>query len=286
MPTGVRLMVVRPHPDDEASATGGLLARYGALGVSTAVVTCTNGEEGEVLDPDLDPEEAKPRLGEIRVAELREACRILNVAEVRLLGYRDSGMEGWEANNHPDAFCNADLDEAAGRLVRYIRELQPQVVVTEPNRSGYGHPDHVKCYPVTERAFFAAGDPTQYPDAGPPWTPARLYSIASVRSNWGKIARMLIEAGFEESWLTRRRRYNRRWGIAKKDATCAIDVSPYVEIQRAALAAHRSQIEPESWWLKCPLDVRRVAFGTAYFVRVHPAPAPGEKDADLFAGLD
>src|SRR5919206_293542 len=140
MPTGVRLMVVRPHPDDEASATGGILARYGALGVPTAVVTCTNGEEGEVLDP-----------------------------------------------------------------------------------------DHVKCFPVTERAFFAAGDPAQYPDAGPPWTPARLYSIVSVRSNWNKIARMLIEAGFEESWLTRRRRYNRRWGIAKKDATCAIHVSADVE---------------------------------------------------------
>jgi LmbE family N-acetylglucosaminyl deacetylase len=286
MTTGVRLMVVRPHPDDEASATGGLLARYGALGVSTAVVTCTGGEEGEVLDPDLVLEEAKPRLREIREAELREACRVLNVAEVRLLGYRDSGMEGWESNNNPAAFCNADLDEAAGRLVRVIRELQPQVVVTEPNRSGYGHPDHVKCYPVTERAFYAAGDASQYPDAGPPWAPARLYSIASVRSNWAKIARMLLEAGFDESWLTRRRRYGRKWGIAKKDATCAIDVSPYVEIQREALAAHRSQIDAESWWLKMPLDVRRVAFGTAYFVRMYPAPAPGEKDADLFAGLD
>jgi LmbE family N-acetylglucosaminyl deacetylase len=286
MTTGVRLMVVRPHPDDEASATGGLLARYGALGVSTAVVTCTGGEEGEVLDPDLVLEEAKPRLREIREAELREACRVLNVAEVRLLGYRDSGMEGWESNNNPAAFCNADLDEAAGRLVRVIRELQPQVVVTEPNRSGYGHPDHVKCYPVTERAFYAAGDASQYPDAGPPWAPARLYSIASVRSNWAKIARMLLEAGFDESWLTRRRRYGRKWGIAKKDATCAIDVSPYVGIQREALAAHRSQIDAESWWLKMPLDVRRVAFGTAYFVRMYPVPAPGEKDADLFAGLD
>ncbi|HEY7061399.1 MAG TPA: PIG-L family deacetylase [Chloroflexota bacterium] len=286
MPTGVRLMVVRPHPDDESSATGGILARYGVLGVSTAVVTCTGGEEGEVLDPALDPEEAKPRLKEIREAELREACRILNVAEVRLLGYCDSGMEGWPANDNPAAFCNADLDEAAGRLVHVIRELQPQVVVTEPNRSGYGHPDHVKCFPVTERAFYAAGDASQYPDAGPPWSPARLYSIASVRSNWTKIAKMLIEAGITEEWLTRRRRYSRRWGITKKEATAAIDVSPYVEIQREALAAHRSQITPDSWWLKCPLEVRRVAFGTAYFVRIHPAPTPGEKDADVFAGLD
>lgn len=286
MTSGVRLLVVRAHPDDESSATGGVLARYAAQGVPTGVVICTNGEEGEVLDPDLDPVEAKPRLGAIRRAELFAACQVLGVREVRLLGYRDSGMAGWESNQHPDAFCNADVAEAAGRLVRVIRELQPQVIITDNDNGGYGHPDHVMCHRITVPAFHAAGDPAQYPEAGPPWRPARLYAIVSVRDRWRKVARLMREAGFDDSWLTRRRRPARRWGVAKKDATAAIDVSDYVEIQRAALACHRTQIAPDSWWLKMPLEIRRVAFSTAYFVRLHPPPAPGEKDPDLFAGLD
>jgi mycothiol conjugate amidase Mca len=286
MTTGVRLMAVRAHPDDESSATGGILARYAALGVPTAVVICTGGEEGEIHDPDLDVEEAKPRLGQIREAELRAACAVLGVTEVRLLGYRDSGMAGEPSNQNPEAFCNADLDEAAGRLVKIIRELHPQVVVTDNDYGGYGHPDHLMCHHVTVRAFAAAGDPTQYPDAGPPWSPARLYAHVGVRDRWTKIAKMMIEAGFEESWLTRRRRHRRGHSIPKKLTTCGIDVSPYVEVQREALACHRTQIPQDSWWLRVPLEIRRVAFGTAYFVRLHPQPEPGEKDADLFAGLD
>ena len=286
MATGVRLMVVRAHPDDESSATGGVLARYAAQGVSTGVVICTGGEEGEILDPDLDPIEAKPRLGEIRKRELETATNLLGVSELRMLGYRDSGMEGWETNKHPDAFCNANRDEAVGRLVRVIRELQPQVVITDNENGGYGHPDHVMCNRVTVPAFHAAGDPEQYPEAGPVWKPARLYAVVSVRDRWGKIAKLMREAGFDDSFYTSRRRPSRRWGVAKKDATVALDVSDYVEIQRSALDAHRSQIARDSWWLIMPPEIRRVAFGTAFFLRLHPQPAPGEKDADLFAGLD
>src|SRR5215212_350685 len=128
---GVTMLVVRPHPDDESSATGGLLACYSARGVRTAVATCTGGEEGEIHDPDLDPVADFPRLREIRERELRAACEILGVRDIRLLGYRDSGMRDTPGNQHPDAFCQADPAEAAGRLVKVIRELKPQVMVTE-----------------------------------------------------------------------------------------------------------------------------------------------------------
>ena len=286
MTHGVRLLVVRAHPDDESSATGAILARYASQGVPTGVVICTRGEEGEILDPDLDLEEARPRLGDIREAELRAACSVLGVADVRLLGYRDSGMPGEPSNERPDSFCNADLDEAAGRLVRIMRELQPQVVITDNEQGGYGHPDHVMCHRVTVRAFAAAGDATAYPDAGPAWAPARLYAIVSVRDRWTKIAKMMREAGFDDSFLARRRRHRGQRGLTKKDATVALDVSPYVEIQREALACYRTQIARDSWWLAMPLHIRRVAFGTAYLLRLQPPPAPGEKDADLFAGLD
>src|SRR3954452_17376136 len=127
----VTMLVVRPHPDDESSLTGGTLAYYGARGVRTAVVTCTGGEEGEIHDPDLDPVADFPRLGEIRARELRDACAVLGVSELRLLGYRDSGMRDTPGNQHPEAFCQADAAEAAGRLVRVIRELRPMVLVTE-----------------------------------------------------------------------------------------------------------------------------------------------------------
>src|SRR5947199_339877 len=116
----VDLLAVLPHPDDESSATGGLLAKYAAAGWRTAVIVCTGGEEGEIHDPALAYEEAFPRLGAIRERELEAACHILGVAEVRLLGYRDSGMAGTAANAHPNAFVNADLDAAADRLAALI----------------------------------------------------------------------------------------------------------------------------------------------------------------------
>jgi len=284
MTPGVHLLVVRPHPDDESSATGGLLARYAARGVRTAVVTCTRGEEGEIHDPDLDPLEAQPRLGDIREAELRAACQVLGVSELHLLGYRDSGMAGTPANQHPAAFCNADLDEAAGRLVKIIRSLQPQVVVTENVDGSYSHPDHIMGNRVTVRAFAAASDPAAYPEAGPIWQPARLYAVASVRDRWDRIAAMMEAEGLDTAFLSRRRRGGH--GLTPEECTAAIDVSEYVEIQRSALDVHRTQIPRDSWWLTLPTHIRAVAFGTAYFIRLYPEALPGERDDDLFAGLD
>src|SRR5919204_75447 len=110
----------------------------------------------------------------------RQACAVLGVAELRLLGYRDSGMAGTPANQHPDAFVQADLGEAAGRLVRIIRELRPRVMVTEPPGGGYAHPDHIRCHQVSLAAFHAAGDARAYPEAGPAWPVAKLYAIAQI----------------------------------------------------------------------------------------------------------
>lgn len=281
---GVTMLVVRPHPDDETSLTGGMLAHYSAHGVRTAVVTCTGGEEGEIHDPDLDPIADLPRLREIRERELREACEILGVRVLRLLGYRDSGMLDTPANQHPDAFCQADPVEAAGRLVRVIRELRPRVMVIEPAGGLYPHPDHVRCHQVSVDAYHAAGDETAYPEAGPRWQVARLYAAIQVDDGrWEALLPEFKAAGLDVGWLERRQ--SRARGPGPEIATVALDVSPYSEVQRRALLAHRTQIPADSFSVRLPEDLRRRAFATAYFSRLDPPSSPGEREHDLLDGL-
>ena len=145
------LLLVHAHPDDECFGTGGLIARSIAEGRRVDLVVCTGGEEGEIHDPALDPDEARPRMREIRAAELDCSVAVLRGAgpgelRVHRLGYRDSGMMDSEANTHAEAFWQADLDEAAGRLVSVIREAQPTVMVTYDARGNYGHPDHINAH--------------------------------------------------------------------------------------------------------------------------------------------
>lgn len=282
----VTILVVRPHPDDETSLTGGTLAHYSARGVSTGVVTCTGGEEGEIHDPDLDPIGDLPRLGEIRERELRAACEILGVSELRLLGYRDSGMLDTPGNQHPDAFCQADPVEAAGRLVRFIRELRPLVMVIEPPGGTYPHPDHVRCHVVGVDAFHAAGDPQAYPEAGPAWRVPKLYAAAHIDDGrWDQLLPEFKVAGLNVEWLEKRQGRARERGAGPETATLALDVSPYSEIQRRALLAHRTQIPADNFSVRMPEELRRRAFATSYFVRMHPAAAPGERELDLLDGL-
>ena len=281
---GVMLLVVRPHPDDESSATGGLLAYYHARGVRTGVVICTGGEEGEIHDPTLDPVADWPRLRAIREQELRNACALLGVAELRMLGYRDSGMPGTPANQHLDAFVQADPSEAAGRLVRIIRELRPRVIVTEPPGGGYAHPDHIMCHQVSLAAFHAVGDARAYPEAGPAWPVAKLYAIAQIDDGqWETLWPAFQAAGFDVGGRQRSRQRAR--GPGPETATVALDVRPYSEIQRQALLAHRTQIPPDSVWGRLPAALYRRAFATAYLLRLHPPAAPGEYEQDLFDGL-
>jgi LmbE family N-acetylglucosaminyl deacetylase len=283
---GLEILVVRPHPDDESSLTGGLLAYYGARGVRTGVVTCTGGEEGEIHDPDLDPVADFPRLREIRERELRDACAILGVAELRLLGYRDSGMKGTPSNEHPEAFCNADLTEAAGRLVRFIRELRPLVMVVEPPGGLYEHPDHVHSHTVGVQAFYAASDPTAYPEAGPAWQVARLYAAGNIDDGrWVELIPEFKALGLDVSWLEERaERMEPRPG--PEAATVALDVSAYSEVQRRALMAHRTQMPADGFFTKLTAELRRRAFATAYLTRMEPPAAPGERDEHLLHGLE
>jgi N-acetyl-1-D-myo-inositol-2-amino-2-deoxy-alpha-D-glucopyranoside deacetylase/mycothiol S-conjugate amidase len=166
------LIFVGAHPDDETFGVGGTLAQYAAAGVKVYYACATRGEVGSV-----NPEYMRgyATLGDMRWAELKHAVQILGLADVIYLGYRDSGMPGTEDNNHPQALAAAPLEQVAGRIVAVIRKLKPEVVVTFDPIGGYRHPDHIAIHNATVKAFHAANDPKQYPEAGGAFQPQKLY---------------------------------------------------------------------------------------------------------------
>ncbi|MGH9097679.1 MAG: PIG-L family deacetylase, partial [Acidimicrobiales bacterium] len=201
MPESLCLLTVHAHPDDESSKGAGTVARYHHEGIHTVLVCCTGGEEGEILNPAMDTLEVRANLPEVRMKELAQATAIIGYDEVVMLGYRDSGMAGTEANANPDSFAQAPLDEAVGRLVAIVRRTRPQVmVVYGDEQSGYPHPDHLRVHDIGVVAFRAAGDPDRFPDAGPRWQPTKLYyttfSVARFREIHLKFEELGLESPF------------------------------------------------------------------------------------------
>lgn len=279
------LLAVHAHPDDESIGTGGTLAKYAAAGVRTVLVTCTGGEVGEISDPRLATPE---NLGAVRARELAAAARILGISRTVQLGYRDSGMAGTPDNDHPASFHRADLAEATGRLVRIIREERPQVVLTYDERGGYGHPDHIKAHRVAVAAFHAAGDPGRFPAAGPPWAPSKLYYVVWPRSALERFAQLLRAAGLESPFADADAGAELPpFVVPDALVTAEIDVAAFVDQKRAALAAHATQIGPDSVFLKLPPELFRAAWSREFFRRVvgPSAVPPEERERDLFAGL-
>jgi len=166
------LLIVTAHPDDETFGCGGTLAKYVMAGVKVFCACATRGDVGT-----FEPENMKgfATVGDMRWAEFECAARTLGLAGIFHLGYRDSGMPGTEDNKHPQAFINAPVEEAAGRVVKVIRDLKPQVIITSDPVGGYRHPDHIAIHKATVKAFEVAGDPRQYSEDGPAFQPQKLY---------------------------------------------------------------------------------------------------------------
>ncbi len=284
-------MAVHAHPDDEVFGTGGTLARLSAEGVRTVLVTSTLGENGEIVDPDLDDAAKQamfPRLGEVREKELAGSVAALGIKELRLLGFRDSGMAGTPENDDPRSFFRATFDEAVKRLVKIIRELKPQVMATYDPFGGYGHPDHVQAHRVARIAFEAAGDPRMYPDLGlDAWQPSKLYYAVIARSFFQKAAAEMRAKGIDGPWNNPEMETD-EWGIPDDKITAIYDVREYVDNKLAAFKAHRTQIAPNNFMFVIPEEARREGLGVEHFVLAQsnlPPLAPGQKEIDLFAGL-
>ncbi len=288
------LLTVHAHPDDESSKGAGTVARYHAAGVHTALVCCTGGEEGDILNPAMDLPEVRERMGEIRMEELARATAIIGYDEVVMLGYRDSGMPDSEANSRPDSFAQAPLDEAVGRLVAIIRRTRPQVmVIYGDEQSGYPHPDHLRVHEVGLAAFRAAGDGAQFPEVGEAHQPDKLYyttfSVARFREIHEKFEELGLESPFNAEWRA-------RWEKVKEDPpTTSIDISDFADVRAQALLAHATQVDPESpFWFGLPPEVMRNIhphddYQLALVRRTDGSLAPpargAEVETDLFAGL-
>ena len=285
------LMIVHAHPDDEVIGTGGVLVRYGEQGIRTVLVTATLGEEGEIVDPELNTPETRERLADVRRVELDKAVAILGIQHLEVLGYRDSGMAGKESNTHPQCFNTADLDEATGRLVRLVRAYRPQVLISYNANGGYGHPDHIACHKVTVAAWDAAGDATRYPEAGEPWTPLKLYETASPRNRWLRMFELLREQGYR-SPLDREDFKIEQFTVPDEAVTTMIDVGDYLDRKRDALRVHRTQIAADGPFLSMPVELQRQLNASEFFTlvasRIPLRRETGDPDVledDLFAGI-
>lgn len=297
-----RLLLVHAHPDDESIGQGATMAKYAAEGRGVTLVTCTAGEMGEILVPELEhlAADQDDRLGEHRKGELAAAMAELGVTDHRFLGgfgtYRDSGMK-WHEDGyaipaddiHDNAFWRADLTEAADHLVAIIREVQPQVLVTYDQFGGYGHPDHIQAHRVATYAAALAAVPSYRKDLGEPWDIAKVYWGAMSESRMREGLRALRDAGDTTSFegmdpdgpLP-------HFVTADEDLAACVDATDHVERKLAAMRAHATQITTDGPFFALSNNVGAVAWGLEFF-----RLAKGQRgelgehglETDLFAGL-
>jgi mycothiol S-conjugate amidase len=282
----LRLMAVHAHPDDESSKGAATMARYVAEGVEVLVATCTGGERGSVLNPKMDRPEVLADITNIRRAEMEKAREILGVDQA-WLGFVDSGLpEGDPLPPLPEGcFGLQDPAEAAAPLVKLIREFRPHVITTYDENGGYPHPDHIMCHKISVVAFDAAGDAAQHPELGEPWQPLKLY----YNSGWTK-ARMLalhegmLAAGLESPYTEWLEKWADRDDRGDK-ITTRVECGEYFEVRDNALRAHATQVDPDGFWFRIPLDLQQKVWPTEDFELVRSAVDSPVPESDLFAGI-
>jgi len=266
------LLCVHAHPDDEASSTGGILRTYADEGIRTVLVTCTDGALGDSPDgttPDLEhhvPEDVAAH----REAELRASAAILGVQRLEMLGFPDSGMEGWPQNDAPGSFWSTPVEIAAARLTPILLEERPQVIVTYDENGFYGHPDHIQANRITRAALEQSG------------LTASLFYTAIPISAFARFRALMQEAGIEGPGSGDGDDEAPPFGTPDELVGAVIDVAAAADAKFDALAAHASQTE-SSFFLRMGRERFRIAFRNEWFVRaVDPFSRSGVDD-DLFA---
>jgi LmbE family N-acetylglucosaminyl deacetylase len=277
------MLAVLAHPDDESFGLGGTLALYASKGYDTYLICATRGEAGT-----LDEEHLKgfKDTAELRTDELNRAAKVLGLKKVFFLDYRDSGMPGTEENKHPDAQINHSVEEVAGKVVKYIRELKPDVVITFDPIGGYKHPDHIHTHRATVLAFEKAEDASFHPEAGSPFKPRALYYQVFSRRILRLMVRLMPLFGQDPTKFGQNKDVNLK-ELAEVDFPIHVrlDITPVAEIKREASRQHVSQggAEPRRGWMGLLAKV----FGEREeFMRAYP-PVNGKFHGqhDLFEGF-
>jgi N-acetyl-1-D-myo-inositol-2-amino-2-deoxy-alpha-D-glucopyranoside deacetylase len=295
------LLLVHAHPDDESIGQGATMARYVAEGAGVTLVTCTGGEMGEILVPEMEHMAADKddTLADQRKIELTNALKALGVTDHRYLGgfkrYRDSGMQ-WHADGHAvpaddvheNAFWNADLTEAATHLVAIIREVRPQVLVTYDEFGGYGHPDHIQAHRVATYGAALAAVPSYRPDLGEAHDIDKIYwgamSAAKVRQG----LRNLREAGDTTSFEGMDPDNLPKFMVEDHALSAAVEADDYAGAKMEALKAHRTQIAVDGPFFALSNNKGNEIWGTEFFRIAKGTQGPTGPDGletDLFAGL-
>jgi N-acetyl-1-D-myo-inositol-2-amino-2-deoxy-alpha-D-glucopyranoside deacetylase len=301
------MLLVHAHPDDESIGTGATMAKYAAEGAQVTLVTCTLGELGEVIPPELAhlAWDADGGLGHHRISELAAACRALGVSDHRFLGgagrWRDSGMMGTPSNDWPGCFWQADVDEAAHALLGVINEVRPQVMVTYDDNGFYGHPDHIQAHRVAWRAFELADGLVSkfYATAIPKSVLAEAMALFADDDRAGGqgtgSAGNTGSAGSTSSTTVGGTDFTRvesvdalPFGTDDDKVTTQIDASAYLDAKLAAMHAHATQIAVDSPFFALSDMVGQRALGTEYYTLLAGpgwrGDGPGDREPDLFAG--
>jgi mycothiol S-conjugate amidase len=284
----LRLMAVHAHPDDESSKGAATMARYAREGADVLVCTLTGGERGDILNKAMERPDVRANLPAVRRAEMARAREILGVQQ-QFLGFFDSGLpEGDPLPPLPEGcFALEPLRTAVRPLVRAVREFRPQVILTYDERGGYPHPDHVKTHEVTVAAFEAAADPDQYPGCGEPWQPLKLYYFASFhRARFQALHHEMERRGLESPYAERMASWDDEDPQRQElKITTRVPCGEFFEIRDQALLAHATQIDPESSWFACPVEVQRAAWPTEDFHLARSLVNTEMPEEDLFAGI-
>lgn len=280
---GYRMLLVHAHPDDETINNGSTMALYAALGAQVTLVTCTRGEEGEVLVPDLAhlAAHATDSLGEHRVKELADAMKALGISDHRFLGegrtkYRDSGMMGTEPNNRPDVFWQADIEVASDDLVAIIEEIKPHVLITYDEFGGYGHPDHIQAHRVAMRAAEKSS-----------WNIEKIY--------WNVMPKSVIQDGIDamkkigSDFMGAEKAEDLPFAKDDSFVHAMVDGNAYVEKKMDAMRAHATQIEVDGPFFALSNNLGLQVWGNEYYtlvkgVKHEPLDARGH-ESDLFSGI-
>jgi len=275
------------HPDDETFGMGATLAQYAIYGVKVFYVCSTGGEEGTVAPQFM---KGYTTVKQLRQAELKNAARELGLAGVVYLGYRDSGMRGSESNKLPDALAMAPLEEVVGRMVKIIRELKPDVVITHDAGGGYGHPDHVATHDATVQGFCAAGDPAQYPAAGPAFQPRKLYFSVRSRGLSKIMVRLMPLFGKDPRHFGRNEDIDlTRMASVQYPVHAVISLSKQaIKIRNKAAACHASQGggQHRPGPFRIVQVIEKLRGPKDYFMREYPAPSVQRRERDLFDGIE